>query len=411
MRTYIIIMVVLVLPLLLPLLSPTVTAIGLSVGPTWIVVEDALRGVTYEKMVRVTNGCEDTATFMLFAGGGAGEWISFYDFDDPAAPIESVTIEGRGTAKVLVRFSIPEDVAVGNYTATIDVESMPGGGVESGQMGIKLRARANADIEVTGEQILTGDVISISTSDIEVNYPLRIKIVFQNTGNVMARPEIGAKITKDGALIENRTYRETTVKVASKETITVEWDTTGNEPGDYSANVTVSLGDEVLATQELPFKLLPTGTLSRQGNLTEVSYEGLTVVGRRVKVLATFINTGEIETKAKFIGDVYVDGNFVDSISSEELLVPVRETATLTAYLKIEQGSSYTIKGHVLYDGKTTEKRELAFPVETESETEPKTTPVSEEPFMEIPDCGALGAALAIASVGGYLLYRRKRSV
>lgn len=167
------------------------------------------------------------------------------------------------------------------------------------------------------------------------------------------------------------------------------------------------MGGEVLATKDLQFKLLPVGTLSRQGNLTGISYEGKPSVGKTLKILATFVNTGEIDTKEKFIGEVYVDGELVDTISSEELLVPVRETGTLTAYLKIENDGSYMIKGHAVYEGKRTETKELSFVVETKSESVTEPTPKSKP---SIPGFGAIGAAIAIASIMGYLIHRRRKS-
>ncbi|KAF5437012.1 hypothetical protein C5S35_06175 [Candidatus Methanophagaceae archaeon] len=164
------------------------------------------------------------------------------------------------------------------------------------------------------------------------------------------------------------------------------------------------MGGERLSTKELQFQLLPVGTLSRQGSLTDLSYEGDTSVGKTLKVLATFRNTGEIDAKAKLIGEVYVNGNLIDTISSEELLVPVREAGTLTAYLKIEEDGNYTIKGHVVYEGKMTATKELSFDVKTLSEPEPTQTPKASTPGF-----GAIGATIAIVSVMRYRIYRRRK--
>jgi len=363
MRKFIgIIMVVALLSLLSPLLSSPVSgAIGISLGPSRIELEDALRGEVYERMIRVSSGCEDTATLLLFAGGDAGEWISFYDWDNPGAPIESVTIAGHDTVKVLVRFSIPEDAASGDYTATIDAESMPEAGVEGGQVGMKLRARANVTIEVTGEQILTGDVKSITARDVEVNYPLKIKVEFVNTGNVVAQPEIDVAISKDGTAIDSFTFAEAKVKVGLRQVIPMEWDTTGRELGDYLARTAVSLGGEVISTRELNFAILPVGTLSREGVLTELSLQGNPKLGAMAKIQATFFNTGQIDTKAKFIGEAYCDNELVDTLESEESLIPVGQEDTLTSYVKLERPGNYDIKGYINYEGKKTEVKEIFF--------------------------------------------------
>jgi len=53
-------------------------------------------------------------------------------------------------------------------------------------------------IEVTGTQVITGNVNDILADDVEVGYPLRLIVIFQNTGNVAAAPLIEATITYNG---------------------------------------------------------------------------------------------------------------------------------------------------------------------------------------------------------------------
>lgn len=394
---------IVVIGLILMILPLNAEATGIAVSPSKIEINDALKGTESERVLTIFNTDTLEDTFSLNATGDISDWISFYRVEDTTMQINTITIPAKDEATVLIKFAIPNDAPKGEYTSKIYVQSIPPE-VGGGQAAVMIKMPVDITIKVTGTQILAGVVKSITTGDTEVNHPLRINIEFQNTGNVVARPDIAVKITKDEKIIDEFTQSETGVKVDSKEIIPVEWDTTGRESGDYVANVTVSLGEEVLATQGLQFKLLPVGTLSTQGNLTGISFKGEPSVGKTLKILASFINTGEIDTKAKFIGEVYVDGELVDTISSEELLVPVRETGTLTAYLKIEKDGSYVINGHAVYEGKTTETKELSFVVGTESEPTPKSKPF-------IPGFGAIGVIIAIASVMGYLICRRKKSV
>ena len=387
------------------LLSPTAIAGGVGVAPSTLEIGDAVRGCEFERLILVFNPGEEVSGYTLNATGDARSWISFAErYTD--TPIERITVPAGGEASVLVKITIPQDAPNGEHEATIVVTSSAPVEVEEGgsASAVSLSATVHVTIAVIGTEILAGKVIDISTRDTEVGYPQRTEVVFKNTGNVVATPQIDVEITKDDKFIDSLTFAEAEVGVESLETITTEWNTTGKEPGDYSANVTVSLGGEVLATKELPFKLLPVGTLSRQGSLTDLSYDGNTSVGKTLKILATFRNTGEIDTKAKLVGEVYVDGDLVDTISSEELLVPVSDTGVLTAYLKMEQDGSYTIKGHAIYEGKTTETKEFSFDVEgaEEAETEPTSN--------SIPGFGAIGVIIAIASVMGYLVYRRRKS-
>lgn len=347
--------------LLLFCLAPyNVGADGLGVAPGEIQLDNVLRGSELLRSIRVFNIGEDTVSFRLTASGEAADWISFCEPDDPATSLETIAAPGNGKVEVWVKFKIPEDVADGIYAATIYVESIPS--EEAGQP-VPLRMPSRVTIEVTGTQILTGNVRGISAMDVEVNYPLRIRVEFKNTGNVVATPQIDVQITKDDVAIDSFTFAQTKVKVANSETISVEWDTTGKEPGDYLAQVDVSLGEEVIATEELDFTILPVGTLTRAGTLTELTLHGEPKFGTTAKILATFFNTGEIDTKAKFIGEVYCDNEFIDALESEETLIPVGQKDILTSYVKLERPGSYDIKGHINYEGKKTEVKEISFTV------------------------------------------------
>jgi hypothetical protein len=390
-------------------LSQSVAALGLAVSPPTIEIRNALKGGEYERTITIFNSDEEACTYSLGSIGEMKEWIQFYALDDLHTPINEIMIPGNDKEPCVVTFNIPEDTATGNYTSTIYVETIPTEGPEGTGQVVKLKMSTDVLITVTGTQILTGTVKSITTTDTEIKYPLRIKVEFQNTGNVVAKPDVAVKITQDGTIIDEFTHRETGVNVNSREIIPVEWDTTGKESGGYEATVTVSLGGEVLSTAELQFTLLPVGTLSRHGDLTEIAYEGEPSIGKALRIIATFANIGEIETKAKFTGEVYVDGDLVDTIASEELLVPTGEAGALIAYLKIETDGSYTIKGPVVYEGKTTETKELSFVVETTLEQEPESEPEEQKSTQGIPGFGAMGAIMAIAIAMGYLLYRRRK--
>jgi hypothetical protein len=169
------------------------------------------------------------------------------------------------------------------------------------------------------------------------------------------------------------------------EEIPVEWDTKGQVVGnDYLANVTVSLAGNVLYERELPFKVLEKGTLTRKGVLSTLSYEGEPAVGEMIKTIATFKNTGKIDTNAKFTGEVHRNGKLIETIESDEFEVPVREMTALTSYLKLDKPGNYRITGYAVYEGKKTDSKELLLEV----------------PGMEekkgLPAIGVVGALIAI---------------
>lgn len=385
----------------------TVQAIGLGVSPASFTVPDALKGGEYERTITAFNTADDEGDFELSATGPGSEWITFYSAEDPETPVTSIHIKGHDKQRILVRIKIAEDTANMAYTPTIYVQSVPPEleGAEGAVAQAVLRMPVRATIQVTGTQILKGTVKSIRTANTEIDYPLKIKVGFENEGNVIARPKIEVAVTKAGGgeLVDSFVYvHETGIKPDKTDTITVKWNTTGRATGDYAANVAVSLGEELLATKELPFKVLPFGTLTRQGVLHSLTIEGEPLVNIVIKPVANFENTGEIDTMAKFKGEIYYEGNLLEVLESDEMFVEVGETGKLTDYYKITEAGSYAIKGRVFYSGKETAEKEVSFDV-PEPEVES-----SEEEKKGIPGFEAVLALIAMILV--FIVRKRRDS-
>ncbi|MGP8320505.1 MAG: COG1470 family protein [Methanosarcinaceae archaeon] len=354
--------VIITIFLLLCLCSTANADIGLGISPASITISDAFKGGTYERTITVFNGGDETGNFMLMAEGECTDWISFYKED---ILIREITVPGKDKTKVLVKFDIPQEISNDDYTSTIYAQSVPDE-TSSGEGAFAhaiIRIPSEVLIQVTGTQILNGTVISITTTDIEIDYPLKIKLEFKNEGNVIAKPRIAVTMTKNGKLVDMFVHDKDGVKPDTKDTITVLWNTTQQRTGDYIVDVEVSLGGEILANENLPFKILPFGTLTRQGELTYLTTEGDPLVGRMMKILTDFENTGTIDSRATFKGEVYCDGEFIDVIESNEILVEIGETRRLTSYYKILSPGKYVVEGCVLYEGKETGTKEITFDV------------------------------------------------
>jgi len=340
-----------------------VTAVGLGVGPTDIEISDALRGGEYLRTIFIKYTGEGQAIMGLSVTGDISDWVAFYERGELTTPVERVTAIAGEWTYVIVQFSIPDNAPVGSTTGTIHVNNIPPEGNGEGGVTVALQGKVDVNIVVTGTQILTGEVSSVTAGDTEVGYPLRIEVHFRNTGNVVATPQIDVEITKDDAGIDSLTFAETRVNPEKSEAISVGWDTDGRELGDYAAHVAISLDEEVIATQDLNFAILPVGTLSRVGIFEELSLQGEPKLGTITKVQATFSNSGLIDTRAKFIGELYCDDELIDTLESEEALVPVGQRDILTSYVTPEKQGDYNIRGYINYEGKKTEVKEISFSI------------------------------------------------
>ncbi|CAD6491525.1 MAG: hypothetical protein ANIMEMIM_00155 [Candidatus Argoarchaeum ethanivorans] len=392
--------VVIIIAFLILIFCPTANAsIGLGISPASITISDAFKGGTYERTITVFNSGDEDGTFAFSGEGECAGWISFYTEDDLTIPVTKIAIPAKDKTKVVVKFDIPKNIANADYTTTVYTHSIPkeeaseGGAVAHAVVRIPLEVL----IQVTGTQILKGTVKSITTTDIEIDYPLKIKVEFKNEGNVVAKPKIAVAITKSGELVDSFVHDEAGIKPDCEDMVTVLWNTTEQGTGDYTTDVAVSLGEELLTTKSLPFKILPFGTLTRQGELTSLVTEGEPMISRVIKIFADFENTGKIDSRATFKGEVYRDGEFVDVIESDEMIVEVGETSRLTAYYKILSSGRYVVKGCVLYEGKETGTEEILFDVASTN---------SKSGTFDIP--GFSGSILIIAIMLICFMYKKR---
>ena len=379
-----------------------VMAAGIGVAPSRIDISDALRGGGFERMVTVFNTDVDTAAYAFSAEGDIGGWVTFYENVPSGAQIDRVTIPGNENRKVTAKFDIPADAPSGTYNGFISVSSVPLEGEGASGQIVTISARVDVSITVTGTQVMSGLVQGINITDTEVSYPLRIHVHFKNTGNVTAAPLINVKIHRGELLVDNFSTNEATIKPDASQAIQVEWNTNGKEAGDYSAQVEVLLEDNVITTSESKFAILPQGTLSRVGEFIELKLDNQPRLGGLGSIAATFVNTGQIDTKAKFIGEVYRDGELTDVSESEEVLVQVGEQEILKTYLELGAPGEYHIKGYINYEGKKTSMKEITFAIASESTAE------GAGPFnIFLPGAGVIGV-IVVAII--YMTVRRNRS-
>jgi hypothetical protein len=273
-------------------------------------------------------------------------------------------VPAGATGRVLLKIVVPADAPNGPHVGSIGVQSVatgtPTGGVSSVQMGVSMEL----DISVTGTQKLTGSILDMYTNDTEVGYPLRIYTKFQNTGNVKAKPNIAVQVQDaQKAKVGETSCAETTVEPGAVELIPCEWDTTGKQTGKHVASVSVSLGSESVASRDLDFEIFPVGTLTRQGVLEELTLENAPYPGAVAEIAARFRNTGLIDARATFLGEVYYKTALIDTISTPERLVLQGETVALDVFVEVPKGGEYTVRGKVNFEGKETEEKELTFEV------------------------------------------------
>ena len=342
-----------------------VSAAGIAVGPSSQTIENALRGGSFERSLTIFNPSDMGFDVVLKTEGSAKDWIKFSAIDG-SEEIQKVYAPKKGQIPVLLRVKVPDDAANGRYTAKVVVETVPGEKVP-GSVGMVLQATSALEITVTDVERVSGEVMSIVVRDTEVDIPLGVEVGFKNTGNVVVTPEITAVISRDGTVIDTISEAKTPVRPTFTERIVVHWPNEGLAAGTYQADVTVSLRGAVLAEEGRTFAILPLGSLTRQGELTDLGYEGALTVGKPIKITGLFKNSGSIATRARLSGEVYRGGSLVDVISGDEMTVLVFSENPLTAYYTPKEPGEYTMKTCAVFEGKTTDSKDMVFTVQPDS--------------------------------------------
>lgn len=342
-----------------------VSAAGIAVGPSSLAIDNALRGGSFERSLTIFNPSDTGFDVVLKTEGSAKDWIKFSAIDG-SEEIQKVYAPKKGQIPVLMRVKVPDDAANGRYTAKVIVETVPGEKVP-GSVGTILQATSTLEITVTDVERVSGEVMSIVVRDTEVDIPLGIEVGFKNTGNVVATPAITAVISRDGTVIDTISEAKTPVSPTITERIVVHWPNEGLAAGTYQVDVTVSLRDAILAEEGRTFEILPLGSLTRQGELTDLDYEGALTVGKPIKITGLFKNSGSIATRARLSGEIYRGGSLVDVISGDEMTVQVFSENPLTAYYTPKEPGEYTMKTCAVFEGKTTDSKDMVFTIQPDS--------------------------------------------
>jgi uncharacterized membrane protein len=342
------------LGLLVFLFPTTVLALGVALGPSTLELTNALRGTEYERTLTIFNPSTADTHFNLSADGQAQSWLNFYGLDNEQQSITGIDIAGESSAYVLLKVDIPSNAPNGTYTATIYAATAPVAASGNGVSTI-MQAQSSVTIDVTGDQVIAGTVNSVTVNSPEAGMPMRLVVNFENTGNVSTVPNIDCVIYNGNVKVAEISNDTTTVAPQAEENIQTEWaTTTTDQTGDYTGQVTVSLGNTVLDTQDVAFTLSPPGTFTEVGNLTNLDYLGKPLLNTVVTIQAGFQNTGVADTLVTFTGQVYLGANLINVINSQSTIVPAGQLGTIISYLKLSQTGNYTIKGYISYAGKQT---------------------------------------------------------
>lgn len=384
------------------------SADGVSGVPGAVSIDDGLRGSTVFRNVTLFNDTGTDAPFRLEFTGDIAGWMRAVDPDDRESEVTEVTDEGDGAA-VLVRIDVPDDTPVGAYEGRLQAALAAPDELEGSGATVSLGVRIRFDVNVTGDQVIAGELLDASALTTEVGLPLRFQSVIENTGNTTVVPEFALEIlTADGEQVSRSTTASEQSFPGEQARFETLWDTTGAEPGDYVARLSVAFGGLDLGTEEREFQLLPAGSLGVLLVLESLEPVGTAIAGRLASFEAVVGNPDQAQANGSIRGEVTaVDGTVVTTYESPPFLVLPDESLTIPVNLEVADPGDYVLTATVAFGDNESAPRSVDFTVVEADAAGPG--PVVEGDDGGLPWLLIVGSGVLLAGVlAGWLTLRRR---
>ena len=331
-----------------------VEGLNLAVGPAYIEIDEAFRNATYQHPVYIYNQNNFKSLIKINMTGRLRDWV---EVDYPKKNgTDYLEIQNYIDKQITVKISIPETAENGEYQGILMVTAIPNKEDIKGNVStLHLSTTVLIYVNVTGDQKIETEVqrIDILEKKVEMGSNVTFIIDIINKGNVRTINKINIEIfNKEGIKVDNLTEITNYIEPTNIFKSHLKWSTIGKIAGNYTAKIVVkNINDLLLDEKEIKFEIVPIGTLERKGILKEIYYKGDLKKGNAVKVIAVFRNNGESNLYATFYGEVYKNGNLIESIVSQKAKVEKYKEVELESLLKITDNAEYEIIGHVEYAG------------------------------------------------------------
>lgn len=264
-------------------LSQAVFGIGQMTKP--IEIRDILRGQEFTNTLTLLNSKDKKVVYDLEAIGEIENWAAFYKIEDKDLknPIDEIQIPPKSYLDAIVKFTIPKDTPNGRYLGEVEIISVPDEDSKNKATTATVFQKVGRKVSITvtdKENINFKTAVIPEKYDIKRGELLKIKVIYDNRGNVLIRPDFQLKITKGGSAVFDAIFPypegENPVKPFNIKEFPslVKWETAGQEVGKYKAEIEILLNGKVIEEEDFRFniksanKLLAAVAFLGGGNIT-----------------------------------------------------------------------------------------------------------------------------------------------
>ena len=330
------------------LISPNAEAVGVGVSPATLHFSNMLRDGYAEGFITSSVGTDNFVSVSAVPRGEIAEWIDF-----PEGPLLQVNKDNPGRFKIVV--TPPSDVANGIYNGFIRFTTSPLGEITTGAgSAVTVSVDASISVGITDTQFLKCTATGFVIKDTEEGQPLLLSINVFNEGNVRVRPEVDVTIwnQRQDKIVETFSFKaDKGALPTTRETFFFNLPNKNLDIAQYWADITVRPCQD---SKLLTFDIVEPGTLALDGILKTIITKVWAEVGEITQIIAVFQNIGESPVKAKFKGNVQLDGRVIQILESEQVVVGIGEEANLTTFFTPGVPGRFIVKGRVFYGNKQT---------------------------------------------------------
>ena len=273
------------------LLSSNAYAIGQITEP--IDIKNALREKTYNETITVVNTESTASTIQLSAEGDIAGWVRFYKNAKDTDNITDIEVPANSRIDVIAKFIIPAGTPNGSYHGNVSVFKKAGDSTSDTE-GSKSSLSQKIDREITVEVNDTENIIFDAslipeTYDLNQGQSLKIRVIYDNRGNVEIKPQIGLKIKQKENVFYSAIfpYPDSQPGVSPYsifEIPALEIPTSGLQNGKYEAAFTIAEGNKFSINKDFTFSV---GMVKAASTAVTASSIPLLRISRIIIVLIT----------------------------------------------------------------------------------------------------------------------------
>lgn len=314
-------------------------AAAYGVTPATLVVEDAIAGQSYERTVTLQNQLDSPSTITVEVQGESGAWVT-------ADPGSGFTVPARTNRDVRLVITVPATRGPGMAEGVVAFTTEP---KSSGSgSAVRLSAAVRLNVSVGGEAVVDFAWGPVRAPNANTAKPPEGFAQVTNTGNVEATARVRAVVTKgdspdaiaqaDGELkLLPGASGEVPIPFANPLEVGAYWMRFAAQDGSGH-------------TDQAQFQVTEPG--APVGSLLALVHEARPTEDLPVRIDGRFLNEGSVDIQsARLKAEVWQGNELRAALESDALAVAAGKTANLTVYWTPPEAGTYTIKGHVVYDG------------------------------------------------------------